>query len=84
MVENLTLGVMVDIASILFGPDALCHDRVVLLLEAAGDDHAGSGQGSEPERNLASQSVECCKEKRQAADKAGMRPLTFEHRASAA
>lgn len=60
MVKHPSLGDMVDIASILFGPDALCHEHVLLLVEAAGNDHAGSGQGGEPERNLASQSVERC------------------------
>lgn len=60
MVEHLSLAVMVDIASILFGPDALCQEPVLRLLEAAGNDHAGSGQGGEPERNLARQSVERC------------------------
>lgn len=52
MVEHPTLGIMVDVASILFGPDALRHERVLLLLKAAWNDHAGLGQGSEPERNF--------------------------------
>lgn len=58
MVEHLTLGVMVDIVSTLLCPDTLCQEQVLLLLEAAGNDHAGLGQGGEPERNLASQGVE--------------------------
>lgn len=85
MVEHPTLGIMVDIASILFGPDTLCHDHVLRLLEAAGNDHAGSGQGGEPERNLASQSVERWEEKIKPRGRTvKMRPLTLEHRASAA
>lgn len=84
MVEHLTLGVMVDIASTLFGPDALCYERVLLLLEAAGNDHAGLGQGGEPERNLPSQSVEHCRETIKPRGRTvKMRPLTLEHRASA-
>lgn len=83
MVEHPTLGVMVDIASILFGPDALCHERVLLLLEAARKDHAGSGQGGEPERNLASQSVERCEGTIKPQGRTvKIRALTLEHRAS--
>lgn len=62
MVEHLTLGIMVDIASNFFCPDALCHEHVLLVLEAARNDHAGSGEGDKPERNLASQTVEHCEE----------------------
>lgn len=85
MVEHLTLGVMVDIASILFGPDGLSHERVLGLLEAAGNDHAGSGQGGEPERKLASQSAQHCEETIEPRGRTvKTRPLTLEERASAA
>lgn len=58
MVEHLTLGIMVDIVPTLLCPDTLCQEHVILLLEAAGNDHAGLGQGGEPERNPTSQGVE--------------------------
>lgn len=85
MVDHPTLGVMVDDVSILFGPDAFGDERVLLLLEAAGNDHAGLGQGDKPERNLASQRVERCRATIKPRGRSvKTRPLTLEHRTSAA
>lgn len=58
----MSAAIMVDNAPVFFGPDATCEGAVLLVLEAAGNHHAGAGQGSVSEGNISSQNVDHCKE----------------------
>lgn len=58
MVKYLTSAIVVDNTSIFFGPDATCEGNILLVVEAAGNHYTGTGQRTESERNVGSQSVE--------------------------